>query len=216
MRQLPIDSLPAGHGCIQASLAFWRDRLHYFKNGLYYQGGMVSPPLPSYLLALAALPLHDDVCSMASCGTGESESDSAALMNDFVCRVQGQVVWLFQILMRLIGLGGVVTRVATAPTLEDQRTAWEAAWPVRLLHQQRVCMPVSSPEHCRAREGLLSDDPLMLFRLSTGAPAAEGAHVAGASARQPDQPAVLQQIRALVSSALLTSWLADVNAMMLL
>jgi uncharacterized membrane protein YuzA (DUF378 family) len=46
-------------------------------------------------------------------------------------RLQGQVVWLFQILMRLVGLGGVVTRVATAPTLEDQRKAWEAAWPVR-------------------------------------------------------------------------------------
>lgn len=35
--------------------------------------------------------------------------------------VQGQVVWIFQILMRLIGLGGAVTRVATAPTLEEQQ-----------------------------------------------------------------------------------------------
>lgn len=35
--------------------------------------------------------------------------------------LQGQVVWMFQILMKLIGLGGTVTRLATAPTLEEQQ-----------------------------------------------------------------------------------------------
>ena len=28
----------------QTSHAFWRGRLHYFKSGLYYQGGMVRFP----------------------------------------------------------------------------------------------------------------------------------------------------------------------------
>lgn len=31
----------------QTSLTFWKTRLHYFRNGLYYQGGMVRDPLQS-------------------------------------------------------------------------------------------------------------------------------------------------------------------------
>ena len=135
MRQPPIDSLSACCGCTQASLAFWRDRLHYFKNGLYYQGGMVK--LSATLSC--SLPWH--VPSMAIClqhgllQHWRPLTGTAALNVDSVTHLQGQVVWLFQILMRLIGLGGAVTRVATAPTLEHQRKAWEATWPVRWLTQ---------------------------------------------------------------------------------
>lgn len=135
VRQPPIDSLSACCGCTQASLAFWRDRLHYFKNGLYYQGGMVK--LSATLSC--SLPWH--VPSMAIClqhgllQHWRPLTGTAALNVDSVTHLQGQVVWLFQILMRLIGLGGAVTRVATAPTLEHQRKAWEATWPVRWLTQ---------------------------------------------------------------------------------
>ena len=33
----------------QASYKFWRTRLHYFREGLYYQGGMVSARLSQRL-----------------------------------------------------------------------------------------------------------------------------------------------------------------------
>ena len=36
-------------------------------------------------------------------------------------RVQGQVVWMFQIIMKLLRLGNAVRRLALAPTLEEQR-----------------------------------------------------------------------------------------------
>ncbi|EIE24752.1 diacylglyceryl-N,N,N-trimethylhomoserine synthesis protein [Coccomyxa subellipsoidea C-169] len=67
----------------QTSHKFWKDRLWYFKQGLYYQGGM------------------------------------------------GQVVYYMQLLSKLFGMGGAMERLANAPTLAQQRAAWDSAWFVR-------------------------------------------------------------------------------------
>ena len=46
---------------------------------------------------------------------------------------QGQVVWAMQIILRLLGMGGNMRRLAYAKTLDDQRAAWESAWFIRFL-----------------------------------------------------------------------------------
>ncbi len=45
------------------------------------------------------------------------------------------MVWIFQLLTWLLGLGAAVRRLVQAPTLQQQRAAWEAAWPVALLRR---------------------------------------------------------------------------------
>ena len=39
----------------QSANQFWQNRLWYFKNGLYYQGGMVGRLSPSYHLVITCL-----------------------------------------------------------------------------------------------------------------------------------------------------------------
>ena len=70
------------------SLQFWKSRLRYFKDGLYYHGGM------------------------------------------------GKVVWVMQLLAKVMGLGGTVKALVAAPTLEDQRRIWNNLWVVKVL---RTC-----------------------------------------------------------------------------
>ncbi len=133
----------------QTSLTFWKTRLHYFRNGLYYQGGMVRDPSQSILIHIAVnLCVQKDslirrihLRALRSCWqspirascSGSTSTNNTVKTCHCSLAPQGQVVWMFQIIMRCLGLGGAVLRVATAPTLEDQRAAWEAAWPVRLL-----------------------------------------------------------------------------------
>ena len=38
-----------------------------------------------------------------------------------------------QIILRLLGMGGNMRRLAYAQTLEEQRAAWESAWFIRFL-----------------------------------------------------------------------------------
>lgn len=44
--------------------------------------------------------------------------------------VQGHVVCMVGIIMRLLGLGSAAVRLANAASLDTQRKEWEAAWPV--------------------------------------------------------------------------------------
>lgn len=46
---------------------------------------------------------------------------------------QGQVIWVVQIILQLMGMGASMRRVAYAKTLEEQRAAWESAWFIRFL-----------------------------------------------------------------------------------
>lgn len=183
----------------QSSTAFWNTRLHYFKSGLYFQGGMVrSPPCApalrvspagsqELLLCLEALSLMEvwggggrwgkiaavyalNQLHHASC---PPEPVHAELHFQFMATsnrcmgapayawtslkvmaspyqsilAQGQVVWLFRIILRLVGLGGAAVRLATAPTLDAQRREWEAAWPVRPYHHspRRTPLKPSNP-----------------------------------------------------------------------
>ncbi|KAL4451296.1 hypothetical protein ABPG77_009368 [Micractinium sp. CCAP 211/92] len=75
----------------QSALRFWRARLHYFSDGLYYHGGM------------------------------------------------GKVVRVVQTLAQWLGMGRQWRAVATAPSLQAQREAFEQLWVVRLL---RVAPPL--------------------------------------------------------------------------
>ncbi len=44
---------------------------------------------------------------------------------------QGKVVYYMQLLSKLLGMGGAMERLANAPTLAQQRAAWDSAWFVR-------------------------------------------------------------------------------------
>ena len=122
----------------QTSHTFWKTRLHYFRTGLYYQGGMVrferahpsTAPTQRHRRGSSGALTPKQCAAAAEACTSLSFCAKRVL---FVFLLQGQVVWMFQILAKLLGLGAAVQRVATAPTLEEQRAAWEAAWPVRLL-----------------------------------------------------------------------------------
>lgn len=45
--------------------------------------------------------------------------------------MQGKVVYYMQLLSKLFGMGGAMERLANAPTLAQQRAAWDSAWFVR-------------------------------------------------------------------------------------
>ncbi|CAL5226880.1 g9753 [Coccomyxa viridis] len=74
----------------QTSLRFWNSRLWYFKQGLYYQGGM------------------------------------------------GKVVYYVQVFAKLLGLGGALEKIANAPTLAQQRAAWDDVYIVKFCLQSPV------------------------------------------------------------------------------
>ena len=49
--------------------------------------------------------------------------------------LQGKVVYYVQLFANLLGLGGSLNRVANAPTLAQQRSAWDAIWIVKFCLQ---------------------------------------------------------------------------------
>jgi hypothetical protein len=49
--------------------------------------------------------------------------------------LQGKVVYYVQFLVKLLGMGEAMDRLANAPSLTQQRAAWDSAWFVRFCSQ---------------------------------------------------------------------------------
>lgn len=52
-----------------------------------------------------------------------------------MCHAQGKVVYYVQLIVKLLGMGGAMDRLANASSLAQQRAAWDSAWFVRFCSQ---------------------------------------------------------------------------------
>ena len=53
---------------------------------------------------------------------------------------QGQVIWVVQMILKVMGMGGSMQRVAYAKNMAEQKAAWEGAWFIRFLRHGPVLL----------------------------------------------------------------------------
>jgi len=111
----------------QKAFNFWNTRMWYFKDGLYYQGGMVRHAV-LISSCVPREPTHQ-YCGghhveLGACVLPESGLEDDRLGADRNCLfqlsavLQGKLCWVLQCLGMLVGVTGSMRRLANAPTLQ--------------------------------------------------------------------------------------------------